>query len=692
MLLWINLTLHFAQFEEVLPSLSASALLTGKTFFLFLVLLCSGFSLYAVFKIPWKSVLDGLNSPTRTILTLIIFGISFIPLFWFRFGAAAWVILLLLGIAYLLNSVGLAIVAGWMSSAIKLPHKLMIPNWPKLNPWLPAGLVFITALFFSIVCFDRIPHVEDAIAQLLQARIFASGHFTAEPFLPQEFFFYGFMVDTGRWFSQYPPGHPLMLMIGVLIGAPYLINPLLGFAAVVLFYHLIKAVSGETNARWAAWLMALSPYFFFMHSGFMNHTTALLASLIGWLGLKRGEGGRKLWLILGGFGFGYCAATRPLEGALFALVGGIFLLFSFGGIKLSSFVKAIPYVLGFAAALSFYLLHNAMTTGHPLQTGYTLTWGGNGLGFGENNWGPPHRLQDGLVNTFMSIAGLNVFLYELPIPALLGIFLWGLIGGKLNRWDKAFFWAMILIPIGYSAYYFHDYCFGPRYYFVIIPMLIYFSIKGVQALYQNLREQTNARFWLIWMGVLLLAAQIIIAIPKRAEVYADDYWGVDNGPMHEVKRLHMTNAIVFIENHPWEILQTKFHHLGYIMGDAHRMLFTITSEGLDEVLRDMGIPPDSIWTAQIDRDELDARIQQWQENYQKAGNPPIDPWVEKGYTEYFSNGVVHLDPRNREPDVIFARDLKKHNSVLMAKYPDRNAYRYAFDRRSRHFKITPIGN
>ncbi|MBU0518610.1 hypothetical protein KJ564_06700, partial [bacterium] len=291
LLLWINLTLHFIQFEEVLPSLSASALLTGKTGLLILTVICLIFSVYTIVKYPGKTLFLKLSHPVRIVIALLVFGISFIPLFWLRFGAAAWVILLFLGIAYLLNGVGLAIVAGWLASVVKLPQKISMLSWPRLHPWLPAGFVFVAALFFSITCFDKIPHVEDSIAQLLQARIFASGHFTAEPFIPKEFFFYGFMVDMGRWFSQYPPGHPLLLTIGVLSGAPFLINPILGFIAVVLFYYLMKSISGEKTARWAAWLMALSPYVFFMHAGFMNHTTALAASLIGWLSLKKAEGG-----------------------------------------------------------------------------------------------------------------------------------------------------------------------------------------------------------------------------------------------------------------------------------------------------------------------------------------------------------------------------------------------------------------
>lgn len=694
-LLWNNLALHFAEIEEVLPYLQLSDLARGESVFFIFIALALIVAVAIVGKLPLRRLFSGPRRPVRTLSAVIIFGISFVPLFWLRFGGAAWAILLLIGIAFFLNAVGLLILSSWLAervriSTVSLP-RLMFP----IHPWLPGILLLAAASYGAYHCFGLIPHVEDSIAQLLQARIFASGHAAVEPFYPQEFFFYGFMVDMGRWFSQYPPGHPLALAIGVLLGAPYFVNPALGLGAVIIFYFLLKDLEGETFARWGVWLMVLSPFVIFMHAGFMNHTTALAASLIGWLGLKKGERGHPGWLWLSGLGFGYCAATRPLDGAVFALIGGVYLLYSFGGIKFSSFVKVIPYVAAFSIAASLYLAHNWLTTGHPFKTGYTLTWGGNGFGFGAKNWGPPHTFGYGLVNSFMSIAGLNVYFYEIPVPALLGVFIWALWGRKMNRWDRTFLAAMILIPCGYLFYYFHDYCFGPRYYYVIVPMLIYFSIKGVQVFYHHLQDQfhfeaATLRSGMIWAGIVLLGLQLWIAVPYRASVYASGYWGVDDGPMKEAQRLKLNNAIVFIENYPWEVLQTKLHSLGFKMGDAHRLLFTITADGLNEVLTEMGVDPDSLWNTTIDLQEFEERAKDWNERYLKAGNAPVDPWKSKKIATYYSNGAVHLDPRNRQPNVILARDLGNHNGALTERYPDRKAYRYAYDKTARRFRILPL--
>lgn len=374
----------------------------------------------------------------------------------------------------------------------------------------------------------------------------------------------------------------------------------------------------------------------------------------------------------------------------------MFLISATGGLKISSLLRTLPFAFAFLLAASLYLGLNFLLTGNPFTTALKYTWGGTGFGLGAVNWGPPHTFGYGLVNTFMSLAGLNVFLYEIPLPALSGILLWGLFGKKMNRWDKTFLAAIILVPVGYLLYYFHDFCFGPRYYYVIVPQLLYFSIKGARALYGPLVEHVNvdaraARTGLITAGILLIFFQISLATPHRASVYADAYWGTDDGPMKEARCLGLKNAIVFIENHPWEILMTKLHSLGFIMGDAHRFLFLITPEGLDQVLIEMRIKPEEAWGLEVDRHELEKRIYDWNRAYREAGNPPVDPWAEKGEYSYFSNGALYLDPTNRQPGVILARDLGKHNLKLLQKFPDRKGYRYSYDREARRFRVLPVG-
>ncbi len=753
-LLWRNLALHFAQIEEILPTLPAADLVRGKGFFFGAIGLALLAAIWQAARRPWKALFSGLRRPFWTLLAALLLLTTLLPLFWLRFGLAAWLVVALLGVSFFLSGIGLLLFSTWLgerlmirktASGTSLRQSLSIRINSGLaalkiaTPWLPALLLGLVAVYFSGRCFERLPHVEDSIAQLLQGRIFATGHFTAEPFQPREFFSFGFMVDAERWFAQYPPGHPLMLALGVLAGVPYLINPLLGALSIVLLYLLLKELEGKSFAGWGAWLLALSPFAIFLSSEYMNHSTALSAALLGWLGLRKAEKGTQLWLFISGLAFGYCFSTRPLEGALFALIGGILLLSRLGFNPSGRWLKTSPYVFGFWLTASLYFIHNAMTTGNVFTTGYQLTWGGTGFGLGEVNWGPAHTLGYGLVNTFMSLAGLNVYVWEIPIPALLGVFLWSLLGsqasgsapkeglgsvtpttqskppvsletflatspriysgarGSAQYWQRAFLASLILVPLGYLFYYFHDYCFGPRYYYVLLPQIIYFSIKGVVALYYRLINSLNVspfavKRGLLGAGVILLALQVTVAMPFRARVYADGYWGTDDDPRQEARRLKLQNALLFIENHPWEILQTRLHSLGFIMGDTHRLLNVITNEGLDQVLKEMGISEEQQWSTKVDLKDFEARLYRWNETYLNAGNPPLDPWAEPGRYTYYSNGAVHLDPYDRQPDILLARDLGEHNRALLQMHPKRKAYRYAWDESQKRFRILPLNN
>ena len=126
---------------------------------------------------------------------------------------------------------------------------------------------------------EHVPRIHDDVAQLFQARLFAHGRlFASSPPVPQ-FFDMMPMINDGKWYSQYPPGHPVMLMLGVLIHAPWLINPLLGALTVVVTYFLGKEVYDEPVARLGALLLAFSPYLALTSGQFINHS--VLAVLYG---------------------------------------------------------------------------------------------------------------------------------------------------------------------------------------------------------------------------------------------------------------------------------------------------------------------------------------------------------------------------------------------------------------------------
>ena len=142
--------------------------------------------------------------------------------------------------------------------------------------------MFVAANFISWKVFDHIPHVSDEIAQLFQAKIFAHGMLTA-PLPPIIDFFryhYDNMIFTTRWYSQYPPGHPFFLMLGLLAKVPWLINPLFASLSVILLYKNALLYYGEKEAKLSVILFCVSPFVLFMSASFMNHVSTLFFLLL----------------------------------------------------------------------------------------------------------------------------------------------------------------------------------------------------------------------------------------------------------------------------------------------------------------------------------------------------------------------------------------------------------------------------
>ena len=112
------------------------------------------------------------------------------------------------------------------------------------SAWLPApGMVvfficlisFLASAWVSTNVFDRLPHVEDDVAFLFQAKTIASGHLLATPPQSPIFFQIPFVIiRDGHWFGKYPPGYPMVLAIGVFFGHAWLLNPIVGAIDVAL--------------------------------------------------------------------------------------------------------------------------------------------------------------------------------------------------------------------------------------------------------------------------------------------------------------------------------------------------------------------------------------------------------------------------------------------------------------------------
>ena len=140
-----------------------------------------------------------------------------------------------------------------------------------------AIAVVATAWYALIahVVFSADPLHIDEIAQVWQARVLASGRLWVPSPAEPEFTAIMHIADLdGRRFAQFPVGGPLMLMLGTLVGAEWLVGPVFAGLAVLCWAQLLRGLvpAGVALALPVTLLARDEPNLvFIVHSGIFGY-------------------------------------------------------------------------------------------------------------------------------------------------------------------------------------------------------------------------------------------------------------------------------------------------------------------------------------------------------------------------------------------------------------------------------------
>ena len=430
--------------------------------------------------------------------------------------------------------------------------------------WIFAGLVagagVVATGLVSTYLLHRMPHVQDSVAYLFQAKIFASGafHVRAPPAPIQSFFAEQFVpFYHGTWLSQYPPGHPLMLFIGVLLGAPWLVEPVLASLALGLVYFLGRRVYGNGVGLVAALLGLSSPFWLFLGSSFMAHATGLFFVAAFMLAFARMEDDDAVrWPLLAGFFAGMAIITRELTaiGVLgpFAAYAVLF--------QPRSWRRYLPAVAGAAVPLGFLLIYQWAQMGNPLQTTYAA-WDPRFLfGFGEKA-SPIGAFTPagGLSNTWQNLAMLSAQLYGWPFGVALAFAFLPFVLGAAKKWDYLLASSFLGLVAAHVFYWASGLMYGPRYYYEALPALLLLTSRGIFELARlPLRlwprfgvrtDGTLGAFFPAMLVFALLLFNLRFYLPAQLPLY-NNYNYSSNAELQAVARAHLHHAIVFVVSEP----------------------------------------------------------------------------------------------------------------------------------------------
>ena len=298
---------------------------------------------------------------------------------------------------------------------------LTFPQLPlqRITALVLVMIAFMLSVWISRTVFERLPHLEDEVAYIYQARVFARGDVTAaapDPYVP---FWQPFVVQhDDRLFSKYTPGWSLVLALGVIGGMPWLVNASFAALTVALTYRTGEEIFGRDVGLIGAWLVTFSPMALLLNGTLMSHTAALCYAALFVYGYWRITNGRSAlwWGLLAGAALGMLGITRMLTtvaiAAPFIVDAGVrVILAAWRG---HWWRNLRPLLALSAVALALMLIvpaYRYLTTGDVRTNTYRLVWDYDRVGFGEGYGRNGHTLAKGLRHARfdLSLAAADLF-------------------------------------------------------------------------------------------------------------------------------------------------------------------------------------------------------------------------------------------------------------------------------------------
>ena len=534
------------------------------------------------------------------------------------------------------------------------------------------------------------PQLVDEMAQLFHARIFATGRLAADPPPhPQFFLLTHTMITDHGWMSQYPPGQTVLLALGWLLHAAWLVNPILGGAGVVLVFLIARGLYDETTGAIAAVLWALSAWVLFMSSTYLNHVGAVTLSMAAWA-LVFGPRKQSIMLqLLAGAAVAAVAATRPLDAVAAAMPIGVWILMR------REFKSIAWFTLGGIPILVAWGYVNWRLFGSPVTMGYTVLYGPeHNLGFHVDPYGDSFTPLIALSNMAVAIRRLHIYAYEWPIPALLPLGVWALLGKQRTRSDLLLGVGLIAAPVCYFFYWHSGFYLGPRFYYAIAPFIAIGTARAALWVFEEARRRVSPHFRAdlaaLTLGAVVILWGSVSVLPMRFKSYATGLPTFKLHPERELKARGLDKALVLIPESFGSRVVTALWDLGVPAGlveQAYRRVDTCVLDESVQESRAKGYGPEQVQfliRQLIDQNPVAV------EPVSDAPDPTLRISRNHRLSEHCRNGIRRdltgftlygfigwRNPLDLKSGIIFARDLYEQNLELLTEYQGWPLWRFA---------------
>jgi hypothetical protein len=534
--------------------------------------------------------------------------------------------------------------------------------------------------------FGGRPLFIDELTQALQAQILAGGALSRPSGPHPEFFSSLLVADVGgRHFSQFPVGGPAMLVPGVLLGAPWIMNPLYAAIAVIAFAAFVRIAQPCPGVGLSATIvLAFAPFTLFMSGSQMNHVPTLMwiaIAIATMAHVMTSATPRPGLAFVSGFAFACAAAIRPVDALAFALPAGAWYLARAVG-NAPRWRAALSAAIGVAIPLAVLLWVNRETTGRALLFGYELLWGkDHGLGFHPAPWGMVHTPARGveLINSYF--LQLQTYLFEAPVPSLLPVIGALALTKKLGAFDRYLLASNGLLLALYFTYWHDGAYLGPRFVYLLLPSLALYTAR----FFPLVREKVGgglAYRTIVYAAVCSILIAGATLVPLRARQYASSQTTMRRDADSAAASAHVDHALVFVRESWGAQLIARLWALDISRSETEMLYRSIDACMLDHRL-------DSLESANVRGAAAFAQLRPLLADSARLLKSPFSPDSSERYLSGYSYAAgcaasIDADRRGftlllplllaRGGDNIYARDLGTRDSLLVREYPTRPLY------------------
>jgi hypothetical protein len=260
--------------------------------------------------------------------------------------------------------------------------------------WAPLAIAVATVIILTFVwgSWRQIPVIHDEASYLFQAKLFATGHWTApSPPIP-EFFEQRHVFVVPHYASKYPPGHAMLLVPGIWLGMPGMMPIILSAITAGLVFSVARRLTNGIVAFWTWGWWITTSIVLWLFASYFSQTTSALCWMLGWYALLRWRDGSERWLYVVGAAVGWLGLTRPLTALAYAIPVGVYVLRRIAQRRQWRTLGG-PIVLGLAILLviplwSWKTVDRATKTPYAFYSEMYFPWDAPGFGLDST---PPQR-------------------------------------------------------------------------------------------------------------------------------------------------------------------------------------------------------------------------------------------------------------------------------------------------------------